>query len=1232
MPESFDLAFSKIAVDHEVVTASQASKFAQVQKILAEQSVAKSFAAIAVEGGWIDRTHALSLIDELNTARPNSHPALAVVHSSLPLEAAAQAVLADAGTRDRIEGLRVALETFGYSRSPGELAADLGLVKLKESESPRPGSGTKTTSRVGQTDATKKQATEVRTAGGTSVRSRDSRIADGKSSSGRTKSPFAADSKTSDGRSSSSGRTKSPFHEKSEGRGTSVRTKAPDLPKGGTAVRSKPPAKNASKALILIGAGGGAGLLLIVLVVMAMSSGPKPGPKDSTANNTAVPKESPKPSTPKETAPKEQPKPEQPKDIEAEMKKEAAAQREKSAAELFSSAQIAYNEDKFKDCAEKLRELKRMFADSEFAKNNGPKIDFLLTDADKRTPTEVADPPKPEDPPTSGKDLARLKADWMRAKSEKLVAAQKRIADAKKALEADRTAETTRLASMLKRVAGAKLPLNLKSGLRLNNCVITAMVRDSVKLQFESEGAQVEMDIPWEALDDKSYISLQKALHTADGAAGWYEVGRQCLTRKMWKDAKAAFEECRKLDASFADRIPNLDPILNNEGAFKGASKRIGKDTLVLTYDWSEEDQVQDFKPGSEWKVGGGTAVITTRGQALSSLKEVSFENEISIDTQVVIDEKSSFIIGCFYNGLDQKGYFLHLSARGAEMYRWDGSRAAAPAHKKDGKVTGDLAIRFSVRGGTWKVLANNNEVFSVSDGAHTKGLLFLGGTGSITLKKTTITGKVNPTELDKVFAETEVLIKRAMEGDLRPRKPDEKEPEDDITISIEHEYFLAQLSDSDRSDYERAKQKIVGAVNRGGWRDIRDLVGQNSIFAWIDPIISRNPDFRAAVYWRGVAYLLWGRSEQARKDFLEAAKDPDCYEARAQMAEAWFNELKFEQAKHYVDEALKLAPDHAPAIGLKSFLTFIEGADHKDFVKGNVAGSVKAAMADFDVALKLAPGDADILERQRNLANVIKGPMHLGCKFTTETAHYLVMTDISLAKTKLYAERLEAAYAYYKETFKDFFKEDPKRTKPRIAIFNTREAYMTYGELTLSRRQELTLGYFHPMYKELLLFEDVDMDDTLQTMYHEAFHQFMSMMIPRAPFWYNEGIAEYMGSISVDKGRVVAKARILDGRLKGLKMYLKQALTFEDIMNQTPGQFYSGPVSYKYAQAWSMVHFLYEHENGKYRKLIDTYYKSLLDGKEMREAYDEAFGGTDMKELRKEWMAYVEKMEPAKK
>ena len=145
-----------------------------------------------------------------------------------------------------------------------------------------------------------------------------------------------------------------------------------------------------------------------------------------------------------------------------------------------------------------------------------------------------------------------------------------------------------------------------------------------------------------------------------------------------------------------------------------------------------------------------------------------------------------------------------------------------------------------------------------------------------------------------------------------------------------------------------------------------------------------------------------------------------------------------------------------------------------------------------------------------------------------------------------------------------------------------------------------------------------------------------MAMMVPKAPFWYNEGIAEFMGGIKIEvvkaQSKIVERARVLDGRLKGLKMSLNFALKFEDIMMQTPAQFYSGPVAFKYAQAWSMVHFLYEGSGGKHRPRIEAYFKNLKDGGTAREAYQAAFGDTNVEELQKEWLEYVKKMEPPKK
>ncbi len=62
------------------------------------------------------------------------------------------------------------------------------------------------------------------------------------------------------------------------------------------------------------------------------------------------------------------------------------------------------------------------------------------------------------------------------------------------------------------------------------------------------------------------------------------------------------------------------------------------------------------------------------------------------------------------------------------------------------------------------------------------------------------------------------------------------------------------------------------------------------------------------------------------------------------------------------------------------------------------------------------------------------------------------------------------------------------------------------------------------------------------------------------------------------------------------------------------------------------MIHFFYEHEKGKHRRLIDAYFRALLSGKSIDGAYDAAFRSTNMKALQAEWLQYVLALSPPKK
>jgi len=997
--------------------------------------------------------------------------------------------------------------------------------------------------------------------------------------------------------------------------GTRVTGKREGTRVTGTRPRQTTMRAQKSSAGLFVGIAVGAVVLVGAIAFLAMGGGgsgeppkksdkplagkPEPAPAPAT---TAAPRpEPPKTVAPPPISPEEQMR----RDIE-EGKKQRAAENEQAAEKLYADGFQQMSDSKWDDSWRSFKLLAEKYQFTDFVKTRKSEIAKLVDDAKNR---RLAPPPaKPDDTGKTPAVSDAGRADYDKRVKERLDAAKKRLDAAKAAIQSDRAAEAKRWSDVRAKIAAQKFQLRTRTGQYLRNASIVELGRADVRLSYDSDGAPVTATVAWDTLDDPSFAQLARAVY-ADQP---YELGRQLITRKLWKDAKAAFDVAVKADPSLKDRVPDLAPILANQGAFRAQSRRLGRDGLALTWDFAAPEQAEDFQ-----ERGGGTKSVSkgleleAGGQGNWTIKDVEYAGEVEIETSVTVGDDCWAAFSLFMNW-EGNGYTFQLSSgdKGFEFARHTGDKRDVVQEKPDEKLSGTAQIKISAKGGAFKLFVNGKEVISATDATHTKGWCGIGvWRGKATYGKLAVTGKVNPIEIDKRFAESEVLVRRALEGDLTAKGG--ARTVRDIVLSAEDPYLMRMLKDDEKDQYARAKEKALRILQAG-------ITSEDDLQAvtLFNPIISAAPEFYAALYWRGRLSALFNDTVIARRDFVRCTKDPNFHEALTAAGATWDDDQDYEKALWYADEALKRAPDYAPAVALKGYLQFVLKADSK------------AALADLELAMRLDPADDDTRAKHRSIANVVKGPEHLGCKFKKEFPHYIVMTDISAAKTQLYGERLETAYKYYGETFKDFFKEDPKRIKPRVAIFNTREAYMTYSELTLLDRAEFTLGYFMPPFRELLLFEDVEMDDTLQTLYHEAFHQFMMMMVARPPYWYNEGIAEYMGGITIEGGAIKQKGRILEGRLKGLKRHLDMAFPFENLMKQSPGAFYSGPASFKYAQAWSMIHFFYEHEKGKHRKLIDAYYRALLEGKEIDEAYDAAFGGVDMKALQAEWRAYAEKME----
>jgi tetratricopeptide (TPR) repeat protein len=844
---------------------------------------------------------------------------------------------------------------------------------------------------------------------------------------------------------------------------------------------------------------------------------------------------------------------------------------------------------------------------------------------------KTAPKPEPEPPPSSPlppppKSDPKAEFDARRAEKKKL--AQGRLEEVKREIAQERKEATEATEVLKKRLAGKPVTITLGTGEIHKDAVIRATTLHDV--EFEA-GSGISRTLLWDALQPSSVTTVADAIFDPAKAKDQFDRGRLFIARRSWKEAQEAFERAAKLGEGYESRVLEfsevLERVISGRGFFRAVVRQIGRDGLRLTWDLQDPRQIEDFSPGLV--ATGRAAVLETKkevvlvgGSSENSQEPILFSGELSVEMKLSSDEAVFFTLFSVYR--------LEAGPKGAALFRLDEKDQRKEIARSDkvklspGKIHD---LRIQARYPRFVLLLDGQEMLVAEDPPKSQGVEKPAGAFAFAIDKGrlrieapfSVQGTVPPAEIEKRLGDVEVRLRRALDPDL-----DEIERRrhrrlamsllgegENTSLSADDLYFLSRIKDyQDVILYEELKDDLGGSAT-------------TTATEWaskIDGLITRYPDGPSFYYLRA----LWRHDRQdpmgARADLAKALDlFPDFSEALLLQGRMFLEENEAAQALAVINRAIELQPDFVEAYVLKGMASYTAAP-----------GSIDAILPDLATARKLDPYDSQAIAYERILKYQTRGPRDLGCRFDHETAHYRVTTDISVAAAKSYGENLEAAFRHYGS----FFKDGPRgaiNRKPRVAIFNTPENYYTYYELLSEERGENTGGVFRPGLNELVLFERTDLEDTHQTLYHEAFHHFMTLLTSRRmPYWYNEGMAEYMGAIRVKEGKVIAKSYLLKDRLRAIQWTITVGaeMAFRKIMLETPREFYSGAVGLKYAQAWSMIHFFHEFENGKHRPLIEGYFAALKAGRTPEQAYEGCFAPTGAA-LETEWKEFVKKLKP---
>lgn len=215
--------------------------------------------------------------------------------------------------------------------------------------------------------------------------------------------------------------------------------------------------------------------------------------------------------------------------------------------------------------------------------------------------------------------------------------------------------------------------------------------------------------------------------------------------------------------------------------------------------------------------------------------------------------------------------------------------------------------------------------------------------------------------------------------------------------------------------------------------------------------------------------------------------------------------------------------------------------------------------------------------------------------------------------------------------------KSNDDEARFRVLIFQTRKSYDEFARRQVGEQAEFTDGMFVPGLKLLLILHQGNSQETYETLFHEAFHQFLNRNAPNAPIWLNEGLATFFGSAQATRnGLVFNRPHRNYWRLCRKLIEKDMAPSIEELLSTGRATFYGNvPVKLSgfddvrqshiyYAESYTLIHLLLSDAEGK--KRLREYLQDLSNPRRRSQAQilDAHFDAAARGALFESWKRYV--------
>lgn len=281
------------------------------------------------------------------------------------------------------------------------------------------------------------------------------------------------------------------------------------------------------------------------------------------------------------------------------------------------------------------------------------------------------------------------------------------------------------------------------------------------------------------------------------------------------------------------------------------------------------------------------------------------------------------------------------------------------------------------------------------------------------------------------------------------------------------------------------------------------------------------------------------------------------------------------------------------------------------------------ACFVGFRLLSSQARDDAPMSVATKPAPLATQPPLPPGAK-QIETAHYLIHSSAAEEQTARVAEAVEALHAAYTRFFAGTPGMQPNTAKLQLVLYKDQAEFKAHN-----RSSPWAEAYYLPPRSHAYYS---DGDNPVHWMTHEATHQLNHEVAHfRKTKWVDEGLADYFGSSWIENGTLTPGS--IDPATYPIWWLPRLSLTgdlqddiaagtlipLRAIISGKGGPDINRNVNLYYIEYWSLTHFLFHYQEGKYA----ARYRQLITTNGTLENFEQLIGPVD--QIQAEWYAYLQ-------